>query len=82
MVFMARGFDSKFVEAQQEEATRTHTVRPAMTFQQRELAGRRAILELARVRAAGDLQRATAPAHRKMLEQAIAALDDQLSTIV
>ncbi len=78
---MARGFDSKFVEAQQEEATRTHTVRPAMTDEQREVAGRRATLELARVRAASDLQRATAPAHRRMLEQALVALDDQLARL-
>jgi len=79
--FMARGFDSKFVEAQQEEATRTHTVRPPMTAEERERAGRRATLELARSRATGDLQRATAPAHRRMLEQAIAALDDQLKKL-
>jgi hypothetical protein len=76
---MARGFDSKFVEAQQEEATRRHTLRPTMTPEQREAAGQRALLELARARAAGDLQRATAPAHRRMLEQAIAALDEQLA---
>jgi hypothetical protein len=79
---MARGFDSKFVEAQQEEATRTHTIRPPMTSEQRDAAGRRATLELARARAAGDLQRATAPAHRGMLEQAIAALDDQLRRLL
>jgi hypothetical protein len=79
--FMARGFDSKFVEAQQEEATRTQVTRPPMTPEQREAAGRRATLELARSRAAGDLQRATAPAHRRMLEQAMAALDDQLARL-
>ena len=78
---MARGFDSKFVEAQQEEATRTHTVRPPMTAEQREAAGRRATLELARSRAGDDLSRAKAPAHRRMLEQAIAALDDQLARL-
>ena len=52
-----------------------------MTQEQREAAGRRATLELARLRAAGDLARATAPAHRRMLEQAIAALDDQLGRL-
>ena len=80
--FMARGFDSKFVEAQQEEATRTHTIKPPMTAEERETAGRRVTLELARSRASSDLERATAPAHRRMLEQAIAALDDQLAKLL
>lgn len=78
---MARGFDSKFVEAQQEEATRTHKTNPAMTPEQRDTAERRASLELARARATSDLKRAKASAHRRMLEQAIAALDEQLGTL-
>ena len=78
---MARGFDSKFVEAQQEEATRTQIVKPPMSPEQRQAAGQRATLELARVRALNDLQRATAPAHRQMLEQAIAALDEQIARL-
>jgi hypothetical protein len=39
---------------------------------------RRRSLELARTRAADDLSRATAPAHRRMLEQALAAIEAQL----
>ena len=76
---MARGFDSKFIEAQQEEAARTHKTNPAMTPEQRENAARRTSLELARHKALADLGRATAAAHRRMLEQAIAALDEQLA---
>ena len=76
---MARGFDSKFVEAQQEEATRTHKPNPTLTPEQRNAAARRRALELSRARAAADLDRATVPAHRRMLQQAIAALDDQLA---
>lgn len=78
---MARGFDSKFVEAQQEEATRTHTRNPTLTPEQRETAGQRSSLELARARASADLGRATVSAHRRMLEQAIAALDEQLTRL-
>ena len=77
---MARGFESKMVEFQQEEAARAKVRKPAMTADERDRAARRNALELARTRAAADLERATAPAHRRMLEQAIAALDLQLSS--
>jgi hypothetical protein len=79
---MARGFESKMVEFQQEEAARTRArsgAAPA-TPEQKAAAAKRQSLELARARAAADLQRATVPAHRRMLEQAIAALDEQLSS--
>lgn len=78
---MARGFDSKFVEAQQEEAARKREVRPARSAEERATDARRATLQLARAHAADDLNRATAPAHRRMLEQALAALDAQLSEL-
>lgn len=76
---MARGFDSKFIEAQQEESSRTERPRPALTPEQQQVAVRRETLRLARARAAADLERATRPSHRTMLEQAIAALDEQLA---
>ena len=78
---MARGFDSTFIEAQQEEATRSHKLNPSMTPEQRQTSDKRASLDLSRARALADLQRATAPAHRQMLEGAIAALDEQLSRL-
>jgi hypothetical protein len=78
---MARGFDSKFVEAQQEEASRGKTLRPEMTAEQRVRETQRQSLELARTRAQADLQRATAPAHRRMLEQALSALDTELEKL-
>ena len=78
---MARGFDSKFVEAQQEEATRDKKIRPGLSPEERDRAVKRAALEMSRARAAADLQRATAPAHRRMLEQALAALDEQLAQL-
>ena len=76
---MARGWESKSIEAQQDEAARQKTPRPALTPEQRETAARRQTLELTRSRAAADLERATAPQHRRMLEQAIAAIDEQLA---
>ena len=79
---MARGFDSKFVEAQQDEAARGQAVRaPELSPEDRATAQRRRILELTRTRAQHDLSRATAPAHRRMLEQGIAALDRQLEEL-
>jgi hypothetical protein len=76
---MARGWESKSIEAQQEDAARGRQRRVALTPEQQTRLERRRTLELARSRARADLARATAPAHRRMLEQAIAALDAQLS---
>jgi hypothetical protein len=78
---MARGFESKMVEFQQEEAARARSKKDAMSAEERDRAERRRSIELARARAAADLERATVPAHRRMLEQAIAALDDQLRAV-
>jgi hypothetical protein len=75
---MARGFESKMVEFQQEEAARAKSRSAPLSADEQARKARRASLELTRRRAAADLERATAPAHRKMLEQAIAALDEQL----
>jgi hypothetical protein len=77
---VARGWESKAVEAQQEAAM---TARPASGTESPDEArrrGERATLMLARARAMADLQRACAPAHRAMLEQAIADLDERLKT--
>jgi hypothetical protein len=78
---MARGFESKMVEFQQEEAARGRTKNDAMSAEEKARLSQRRNLELARARAVADLSRATAPAHKKMLEQAIAALDEQLKTL-
>ena len=78
---MARGWESKNIESQQEEAGRTRTKAPAFTPEEQARRARRHSLELARSRAAADLQRATAPAHRSMLEQAIKALDQQIGEL-
>ena len=79
---MARGFDSKFVEAQQEEAARgTSTRGRALSPEQRAAEQRRRMLQLTRTRTERDLSRATAPAHREMLQQALAALDHEIDQL-
>lgn len=78
---MARGFDSKFVEAQQQDAQTRQSLKPALTPEQQAREAQRQSLELARARAQADLERATVPAHKRMLEQAIEALEAQLAAI-
>jgi hypothetical protein len=80
---MARGFESKSVEAQQDDAVRARTASaPKLTGAARIADDRRQTLELTRKRTQADLGRATAPAHRRMLEDAIAALDAQLDALM
>jgi hypothetical protein len=78
---MARGWESKGIEAQQEAAS----VRPAagtpVAPDEAARRARRATLMLARTRAQADLAAATAEAHRKMLQQAIADLDRQIAAL-
>jgi hypothetical protein len=78
---MARGWESKAIESQQEEAARSRPRPPALSPADRATAERRRTLELQRTRAAGDLARATAPAHREMLERAIASIDEQIAAL-
>jgi hypothetical protein len=76
---MARGFESKDVEYQQAERERDRTPGPSLTAAEREARARRRTLELALTRAQADLAAAKTVAHRRMLEHAIAALEQQLS---
>jgi hypothetical protein len=78
---MARGWESKNIESQQEEAARTADRRPPLSAEARERVAKKDALVLARTRAAADLERATAPAHRRMLEQALQALDEQSAAL-
>jgi hypothetical protein len=78
---MARGFESKQVESQQEEASRPKVRNPTLTPEDAERLDRRRTLELSRARLTADLQRASIPAHRTMLEQALEALEAQLQDL-
>ena len=77
---MARGWESKAVEDQQQEAL----AKPAFSIgpaPDPALETERASLGLARSRALADLQVACAPAHRAMLEHAIRDLDARISAL-
>jgi hypothetical protein len=72
---MARGFESKSVADQQEEAQRPRSEGdgpdPAAITRRRKL-------EMARVEVLRQLEAAHAEAHREMLRRALAALDKDL----
>jgi hypothetical protein len=78
---MARGWESKSIEAQQEAAAERRTRTPAIRPEEGTRLAERATLSLARTRALADLQCACAPAHRAMLEQAIADLDRRIADL-
>jgi hypothetical protein len=78
---MARGWESKSVEAQQDAADAPRVTAPALTPEQAARKTERATVMLARTRALADLQKACVPAHRAMLEQAIADLDQRLAAL-
>jgi hypothetical protein len=78
---MARGWESKAVEAQQEAASERRPKGPPMSPADAARAAEKATLQLARSRALADLQQACTAAHRAMLEQAIAHLDARLAAL-
>jgi len=78
---MARGFESKSVESQQEAAAARQRPGPVVSAEAARRATERATLMLARTRALADLQQACVPAHRAMLEQAIVDLDKRLEAL-
>ena len=78
---MARGWESKSVEQQQEEMSeRRKTVRPPIPPDEQQRNRKREGLLLSRKRLTQQLQAAENPRHRRILEQAIAELDSQLSS--
>jgi hypothetical protein len=78
---MARGWESKSIEAQQDAASQQRQSGPPISATTAARRAQRATLMLARSRAAADLQQACAAAHRAMLEQAIADLDERIKEI-
>jgi hypothetical protein len=77
---MARGWESKNVEAQQDESARDKRAGPELSADEAARVARRRTVELTRARARADLALARSPAHRAMLEAAIKALDEQLQS--
>ena len=71
---MARGFESKSVESQQEEAERAKASRPAVSPKNRRAGSGRRGLELALAQTQAEMSAACKPAHREMLKQRLEAI--------
>jgi len=78
---MARGWESKSVESQKEDAASGVERRAALTPEQRENQHRRESLELSRRRVLHDLQTAQSPVRRHSLELGLAFLDEELGKL-
>jgi hypothetical protein len=76
---MARGFESKSVEEQQAESKRESDPRVALTPEEIEGRRKRDGLLLSRTNVQAQLNSATNPAYRQMLEGALAELDRQIA---
>jgi hypothetical protein len=78
---MARGWESKSVESQQDDARATQRPRRDLTPLEREQLERRRTLELAMARTQSELLAACHPAHRDMLRMRLEALQAELGTL-
>lgn len=76
---MARGWESKAVESQQDDARRARPAGPGLSPDERQRAARRRELQLSLARVRDDLTRAAHPAHRRTLEDARRALEAELT---
>ena len=78
---MARGWESKSIESQQQDAQSQRPVRRDLSPEERDRAQRRATLELALAGAQAELLTACRPAHRDMLHLKLEALKAELGTL-
>jgi len=76
---MARGWESKSVEAQQAEASeKTAESRPRLSTQEAARWRTKESLRLARQRVLEQLEASTNPRHRELLKDALADLEQKL----
>lgn len=75
---MARGWESKSIESQQEDRAKPRDARQTLSPEAQERARQRAAVDLQRARVLDELSRTTAPVRRAALESALAQLDGQL----
>ncbi len=78
---MARGWESKSVESQQEDASSGNQPRNRLTQKQRETEARKQGLKLSRSRILEQIQSSENPRYRAGLEQALAAIEEQLARL-
>jgi hypothetical protein len=75
---MARGFESKSVESQQEEAQRSKTMKPALSAEELARQSKRTGLEMALAQTQAEMSAACKPAHREMLKLRLEAIQAQI----
>ncbi|HJS97626.1 MAG TPA: hypothetical protein VJ756_00945 [Terriglobales bacterium] len=79
---MARGWESKAVEAQVEAASEEPAeAKPRLSAEQLENRRRKDSLTLARAQVRQQLEASSNPRHRSMLESALADLDSELAQL-
>jgi hypothetical protein len=79
---MAKGWESKSVESQVQDAqSETNNKKAPLTVAQIEAHRRREVLLLSRARVAGDLQASSDTRYRDQLTRALADLDAQISRL-
>ncbi|HET6180562.1 MAG TPA: hypothetical protein VFE61_26830 [Candidatus Sulfotelmatobacter sp.] len=77
---VARGWESKSVEAQQAETSdKSAKPRPKMSAQQAAVWRQKETLRLSRQRVLQQLETSANPRHRQLLQEALAELDEKLS---
>jgi len=78
---MARGWESKSVEAQQDEAARDRRSQPELTTDERDRLQQRRTLELALAQTQAELIAACRAAHRSMLDERLKAIRSALDAL-
>lgn len=78
---MARGWESKSVEAQIEEGKERLPASPAVPAESRQLQERLESLRLSRSRLLQQLERARHPAHREVLQNGLQAIERQIEEL-
>lgn len=79
---VARGWESKSVELQQDDARSTAEPQRSLTSEQRKIESQKEGLKLSRSRILAQLQSAANPRYRKILEQELAVVNEQISQLV
>jgi hypothetical protein len=78
---VARGWESKSVESQQDDARARKAPATALTVDERARLNRRRTLEMAMTQTQSELQMACHAAHREMLRLRLEALQAELGTL-
>jgi hypothetical protein len=78
---VARGWESKSVEQQQDDARSKPEPKPLLTRQQREFESLKDGLKLSRSRILEQIHSTESPRYRNILEQALTELDQKLKEL-